>query len=705
MRLLKENRLRLLSDPLGEVEPAPGGLGLYLGDTRFVCRLDLRIDGRRPVLAPNGRSQGPARSDSIVLALPTAPGLRLRRGRTLGSGLREELTVARSGPSGREARVRLTIGFDAADIFELRGYRRRQRGELLPAWLTPYGARFGYLGLDHRLRLLDVEIESPAGWTMATSVRRAGRESVATIDWRIHLEPGEGSRAIWRLNPAELDVASRAEADRRMARPRLAVRRSSNSRPGPRAVSIRIDDPTIQRVVDRALADLEMLSEDGPGPGQRFLAAGLPWFAALFGRDSLLAAGEAIAFRPDLAVDALTVLAERQAARVDPAFAAEPGQILHELRTGEMASLGEVPFGSWFGSVDATPLWLVLLAEADGWLRDRDLVDRLWPHALRALAWIDARLSKDPAGFLRYDGRPGALANEGWKDSPDAIRDRSGAIVQGPIALAEVQGYVHEAWARLSAIAFARGDRDLGRTLAAQARGLRARFGPAFWVADRTFLAMAIGAAGQLADAVASNPGQALSSGILDRRTAASVARRILAPDMDSGWGIRTLAASEPAFDPAGYHTGSVWPHDTALITAGLRRAGFDQAAIGVADRLLQAAASLPEYRLPELLRGDQRSPTEAAPGLVAGACPVQAWASAAPLHLLRTLLGLRPDARANRLAMERPTLPSAVSRVELGGLAVGSARLDLDIRRTRRGVTARAVRAEGIAELVTTSR
>jgi glycogen debranching enzyme len=365
-----------------------------------------------------------------------------------------------------------------------------------------------------------------------------------------------------------------------------------------------------------------------------------------------------------------------------------------------MARLGEVPFGPSYGSVDATPLWLILLGEANDWLADPVLVDRLWPAALRALAWLDARLALDQGQFLRYAGRPGALANEGWKDSPDAVRDRVGATVPAPIALAEVQGYLYDAWRRLARLARERGEAPLAIGLDRRASRLRVRFRDAFWISDRSFPAMALGRQDRVADSIASNAGQCLWSGILTASTATAVARRILADDMDSGWGIRTLAAGEPAFDPRGYHTGSVWPHDTALIAGGLKRAGFDAAAIKLADQLFEAALAVPASRLPELLSGEARV-RGAGPGLVAGACPVQAWASAAPLHLVRSLLGLEPDARAARLVLRRPRLPGAVDRIRIRGLSVGARRLDLEVSRSRSGVRAAQIGGDPAIRLV----
>ena len=702
-RLLKDDRLRLLTDLAGQVEPDGRGFGLYAGDTRLACRLELRVDGRRPrARASAGTGIGPGVTDAIDLL---AGGVRLRLERDLGDGLAERLDLQVADGRPRMVAVRLVVGFDGTDIFEVRGYRPSARGELLPVRIVGSRLRFGYLGRDSRLRMLSLAVDPPASVPVTVRLGRRGREAVATVDWTVELDGLAPVRLGWRFEVDEVAVDARPEALAVM-RERLSARTGAR-RPGRRAASgrsavetqIAVDDAATQRVLDRSLADLALLGEEGPGPGERFTAAGLPWFAALFGRDSLLTAYEAIAFRPGLARDALTVLAGHQAIEGD-GRGGEPGQILHELRTGEMARLGEVPFGPSFGSVDATPLWLILLAEHDDWTGDRALLEALWPAALRALAWIDARAGRDPHGFVRYDGRPGALANEGWKDSPDSIRDRSGAIVPPPIALVEVQGYVYDAWRRVARLARSLGEGGLAGRLDGRAEQIRAEFRAAFWVADRSFPAIALGRDDRLADAIASNAGQALWSGILDPAGAQQVAGRLAQADLDSGWGLRTLAASEPAFDPHGYHTGSVWPHDTALITGGLRRAGFDAIALGLADHLLQAAAASPDGRLPELIGGEPRQPGQG-PAVVAGACLVQAWSSAAPLHLVRSLLGLEPEAATRRLVLERPVLPSAVGRLRLTGLAVGRERVDLVVSRTRSGIRVRTAGGPGRVDVV----
>lgn len=703
-RLLKRGRLRLLTDATGAVGADRPTSGLYAADTRYLSTFELLVDGLRPVAAPDVPADEWSDHDLIALSAGAEPPIRVERRRRLGRDLAEVVELTPAALAGRTIAVQLRLGFDAADLFEIRGYPRPARGELLPARVDGPRVRLAYLGLDSRLRTLEVSADPPPSRPITIATASGGRELVATIEWAVDLGTRTAARLAWTIEPAEVEIADRPAA--------LAVinaRGWSRDRPPAAAaratsgVEVTVDDAPIQRVLDRALADLELLAEDGPGPGQRLLAAGLPWFAALFGRDSLLTAYEAIAFRPDLAVDALSVLADLQAGASDR-HGGEPGQILHELRTGEMARVGEVPFGPSFGSVDATPLWLVLLGEANDWLDDRGLIDRLWPAALRALAWIDARIRRDPVGFLRYDGRPGALANEGWKDSPDAVRDRNGAIVPPPIALAEVQGYVFDSWRRLARLAMRRGEPHVAARLNRRAARFKTAFGQAFSSPLRDFPPMAIGRDRRPADALASNIGQCLWTGVLDGGRAEVVAGRMLVADMDSGWGIRTLAASEPAFDPHGYHTGSVWPHDTALIAGGLKRAGFDEGALRIADHLLEAAALLPAGRLPELISGARRTPglgPDPGPELIPGACSIQAWASAAPLHLVRTLLGLEPAASHGRLGLRRPGLPSAVDSITLRGLTVGGERLDLEVRRARKGVRARVVGGRSSIELV----
>jgi glycogen debranching enzyme len=479
---------------------------------------------------------------------------------------------------------------------------------------------------------------------------------------------------------------------------RIASPAAGGGPPGPRIGS---DHEMLDRTLARSLSDLAMLRNDGPAAGESYLAAGIPWFATLFGRDSIIAALETVAFFPSLAVDTLTVLARLQATVDDPWHDAEPGKILHELRGGEMARAGETPHDAYFGSVDATPLWLILLGETHAWTGDDALLERLWPHALAALAWIEGSGDLDGDGFVEYRRRSRlGLLNQGWKDSGDAIRHTDGRPADGPIALVEVQGYVYAARKAMAGLARHRGETALAERLDAAADALRERFDSAFWLEDQGFYAMALDGRKRPVASIGSNAGHALWSGIVPAARASRVAARILEPDMFSGWGVRTYAAGQPGYNPVGYHTGSIWPHDNALIAAGLKAVGAADGANLIAGRLIEAAQSFPDLRLPELFCGFARDEV-GAPVAYPVACSPQAWAAAAPFSFIRTMLGLRADASARRLELMRPTLPEWLTKLTITGLPIGDDSVDLLVHRWRGRSSAELLGRRGSIEVV----
>jgi glycogen debranching enzyme len=464
---------------------------------------------------------------------------------------------------------------------------------------------------------------------------------------------------------------------------------------------MRSGDAFLDRTVERAMADLRALVTPWPGSDEEYIAAGVPWFSTLFGRDSVITALETLAFQPRIAVDTLELLARHQATKEDPGRDAEPGKILHELRTGEMARLGEIPHVPYYGSVDATPMWLVLLAETHAWTGDDALVERLWPNVLAALEWIDRHGDRDGDGFVEYQRRSNeGLINQGWKDSSDAVRTRDGRLAQAPIALVEVQGYVWDAKHRIAALATRRGDTALAERLIAEADALRARFEDAFWMEDVGTYAMALDADKQQANAVTSNPGQALWSGIVSQERAARVVASLLSPVMNSGWGVRTLASDQVGFNPIGYHLGSVWPHDNALIAAGLKRYGFVREAGLLAEQLLGASRHFREYRLPELFCGFGREESQL-PVPYPVACTPQAWAAGAPFSLVQTMLGLRADAPAGTLELVRPELPEWLEKVTVQGMRIGGSTVDLHVYRSEAGTGVEVVRRTGEVDVV----
>ncbi|HJV03651.1 MAG TPA: amylo-alpha-1,6-glucosidase [Actinomycetota bacterium] len=430
--------------------------------------------------------------------------------------------------------------------------------------------------------------------------------------------------------------------------------------------------------------------------GLEYIDASIPWYSALFGRDALIAAYQALGVLPELAWTTLKGLADRQGTEVDDWREEEPGKILHELRVGEAARTGEIPHTPYYGSIDATPLWLSVLHAAFRWTGDLDAVRDLWPNVLEAVRWIDEFGDRDGDGYVEYQRRsPKGLRNQGWKDSDGAVVHPDGTPVEPPIALVEVQGYVYQAKSNAARLARAIGEEDLAERLEKEAAELRDRFNRDFWLEDLGYYAFALDGRKRPVATVTSNPGHCLWSRIVDPDKAERVVQRLLSPRLSSGWGIRTVAAGQGAYDPIGYHTGSVWPHDNALIAHGMKRYGFEREARQVLDQLAAAGAYFPYSRFPELFCGFS---TEEVPVPVQYpvACRPQAWASGAPLLMLRSYGGLSARAAEGRLDIERPRLPAWLGRVEVQGMRVGGSRLDL-VFTNNQGVTATQVpRKEG---------
>ena len=708
VEVTKEGNHYLLTDPRGDIRPDGRGLGLYHLDTRILSTSILRLNGSQLTLL-----RGPYRdrdADTIQLTNPelrrnpadkqaATPSLARRelsvtRTRRIRGGLHEQVVVESYSATTEDLDIELGLGVDMADIFEVRGYPRTVRGTLCPIELFDDKVVFGYDGLDGRRRTTTVTlagdrlepVDDPEIWPGASVVAR----------WTAQLPPGKRLAIGWTVSDETVDIAPAATKGRRGS-------------PGPRpdleprfeVPNIRSDHELLDRTLARSIVDLAALHNDGPGPGEQYMAAGIPWFATLFGRDSLIAALETVAFIPTLAVATLEVLARLQATKDDPWHDAEPGKILHELRTGEMALAGETPHDAYYGSVDSTPLWLILLGEAHAWTGDDGLLDRLWPNALAALDWIERSGDLDGDGFVEYERRSRlGLLNQGWKDSGDSIRHTDGRPAEGPIALAEVQGYAYAARRAMARLARHRGETDLAARLEVDAETLMTRFDEAFWMPEARFYAIALDGEKRQVGCIASNAGQALWTGIVPAERAARVTERLLETDMFSGWGVRTFASGQPGYNPVGYHTGSIWPHDNALIAAGLKANGAADGANLLAGRLIEAAQWFPDLRLPELFCGFDRTEV-GAPVAYPVACSPQAWSAAAPFYLLHTMLGLRADASARRLELIRPTLPDWLTKLTITGLPVGDDSVDLLVHRWRGRTSAELLGRRGSIDVI----
>jgi glycogen debranching enzyme len=721
------------------------------GARPIVLRADTGANYRGTIQLTNpDQFPDPSRKLDARLAL-ARQSLGISRDQLLDGALLERLAIANFTPHPESLVIELRLDVDGADIFEVRGRPRPRRGERLPIAIRTDGRMtFGYRGLDGRVRWVYV-VPGAAGEVVPAEHDSEGAVVVRwtrevppggriDLDWQVWSElspplavdaphgkgasPGEpAQQAVGPERPAPtgpqtdgngtsgdgrgegIDVAPAATAPataEEIAALFPPVPKVEPER-GARAYREWTDDATVvasdnelfDLAVRRCVADLRLLSSAGPNPGERYVAAGVPWYTTLFGRDAVLTAYESLAFRPALAEEALAVLAARQATEIEDSRDMQPGKILHELRTGEMARTRELPHRPYYGSVDATPLWLILLGATFDWTGSRALVDRFWPNALAALRWID-EYGTGPDGFVTYERRtPQGLVNQGWKDSSDSIRDREGRTVEAPIALAEVQGYVFDAKRRMARLARMRGESELAARLDSEAVTLRERFEAAFWLPRERYYAMAIGRDGHVADAISSNPGQCLWSELIGPERAPDVAARLRGPDLDSGWGVRTYASGQPGYNPLGYHTGSVWPHDTGLIVAGLKKYGFHDDASRLSGSIFEAAQHFADFRLPELFCGFERSRISV-PVPYPVACSPQAWAAGAPLLFLRSMLGLRAQADRRELELVQPHLPTWLGKVTISNLRVGDASVDLLFHRWRGTTSAEVLRKQG---------
>ncbi len=720
VQVLKHGNLFMLTDQFGDIHSDSRGLGLYHHDTRLLSCSVLRVGGERPVVLQG--STGANYRGVIQLTNPTLdrnPNDKIRPGRSLlgrklgitrerlinGDALEERVHIVNFAEHDETVDIFIELADDAADIFEVRGFPR-ERGTHLPIVASPSQVAFRYDGLDGRRRRTHLAF-SEAG--VVEPVKPGDVPALGgsvRYRWSWELAAGAEHELSWVVWASEVPTPATASPTVSTAElrelfpepPRIATDEGAAAYHAwaRSTTAVATDHELFNLTIGRSVADLRLLVNDGPGEGQRYVSAGVPWFTTLFGRDSIITALQTLAFRPQLAVETLEVLASLQATEVDDWRDAEPGKILHELRVGETAQAGELPHSPYYGSIDSTPLWLVLLGATYEWTGDRALVDRLWPNAVAALRWIDEWGDRDGDGFVEYERRSArGLLNQGWKDSGDAIRDRTGREAKAPIALAEVQGYVFDAKTRMAALARMRGEVELAERLVNDAEALRARFEEAFWVEDQRFYAMALDADKKQADAIGSNAGQCLWSGIVSPARARDIADRLLSPAMFSGWGIRTYAQGQPGFNPFGYHTGTVWPHDTSLAAAGLKRYGFQDEANRLVGQVFEAAQHFGEFRLPELFCGFDR---EKAPMPVPYpvACSPQAWSAGAAFMFLQTMLGLRGHAEANELELLRPNLPDWLGKVTVTNLRIGEASVDLLFHRWRGTTSAEVLRKVG---------
>lgn len=670
--------------------------GLYHEGTRFLSRFELTMNGERPLLISSR-----VKEDNVVLNVELTNAdmihggqekiargtVHLSRTRFLWQGLCfERLRVHNYSLLPVPVRLSFLVDTDFADVFEVRGAKRDRRGRRLETVTSKDGMSIGYEGLDHVERWVTVRC-TPVPTTVHPGEIRfdtllpAGK----VVQWELTISCEIGRR-IW-CDLSYEDALVEVERVLYSAKAGDCQIVTSNEQ--------------FNIWLNRSLADLHMMVSDTPnGP---YPYAGVPWFSTPFGRDGLITAFEFLWVNPSIARGVLAYLAATQAREVVPEQDAEVGKILHETRKGEMAALNEIPYGRYYGSIDATPLFIMLAGAYYERTGDQAFINQIWPNIELALQCIDDTGDLDGDGFVEYSRRSkDGLIHQGWKDSQDAVFHADGRLAEGPIALCEVQGYVFAAKRRAAQLALVLGHKKQSKLLLKEANKLRTQFERSFWCNDLSFYALALDGSKQPCRVRTSNAGHCLWTGIADRKHGMKTAKTLVGEEFFNGWGVRTVAATESRFNPMAYHNGSVWPHDNALIAAGMAAYGFKQGALKILCALFDASLFIELHRLPELMCGFSRRPGEG-PMPYPVACSPQTWSSVAVFLLLQSCLGLRIEAPQARLVFSQPVLPPFLEHIEIRNLRIGDAAVDLSLERHAKNVGINTLRREGRVEIVVT--
>ena len=694
-RVLKHGDTFAVFDHAGDVKT--GGLGeegLYHQGTRHLSRWLLHLDGDRPFfLSSTLRSEDghlsvaltnhdAVREERVVMPLGT---IQISQTKLLyGATLYQRIRLKNYGSERVTPELTLVFFADFADIFEVRGMTRKARGRDLEPEVDAATVVLGYRGLDDLERRTRLRFDpTPTALTASSATMRFPLEpgGEAELFVTVSCESGRHTPSIFEFdNARQLSVRDPARQVLRSG-----ILETSNSQ--------------VDAWVRRATADLQMMTTElGTGP---YPYAGVPWFNTPFGRDGIITALECLWCAPGLARGVLRYLASTQAKDVVPEEDAEPGKILHEVRNGEMAALREMPFGRYYGSVDATPLFVVLLWEYYQRTGDRPLVEELYDHAEAALSWVERYGDRDGDGFIEYQRlTENGLLHQAWKDSDEAISHADGKLAEGPFAVCEVQAYVYAAQRAGAKLCELLGRTERARELHERAELLRVRFEKVFFCEELSSYALALDGKKRPCRVRASNAGQCLFSGIVSEDRARLVADELLSEEFFSGFGIRTLSSNEVRYNPMGYHTGSIWPHDNALIALGFARYGLNDLAVRVFSGLFEAGLHFDLNRMPELFCGFPRESSEG-PVLYPVACAPQAWAAGSVFLLFQACLGLHIDAPRRSLRFTGPELPPAIDWVELRNLEIGDATVDLVLERHANDVGVNVLRREGSVRII----
>lgn len=695
---LKHGDTFAVFDQNGDAYSGPGSAeGLFHRDTRHLSHLCLTINSARPLLLSSTLRDdnatltcdltNPDFVDQIGERLLRHDSIHLRRSRFVWNGTCYERVLVRNfHEEPQSIEIRIAFAADFADLFEVRGQQRKRRGQMHPPTTTGHEVRLSYTGLDGLQRTTRLGFE-PAPSTL----------TAAAATYELELKPGESRTLFLEVNcqrePA-IPIGHRSYFFA-LRDARRALRASSG-----RAACILSSNEVFNEVAQRSMSDLYMLITETPeGP---YPYAGIPWFSTAFGRDAIITAMETLWLDPEIARGVLAHLAANQATDFDPLSDAEPGKILHEVRFGEMAELREVPFRRYYGSVDSTPLFVMLAGHYLQRTGDIETIRRIWPNIEAALTWIDDHGDRDGDGFVEYGRRTeDGLLNQGWKDSHDSVFHADGTLARGPIAITEVQAYVYGAWEAAAKMLRSLGQEDRASGFLARAEELRRQFDAVFFDEELGTYVLALDGDKNPCRVRSSNAGHALLTGLALPERVETIAKTLMSGASFSGWGIRTIPVTESRYNPMSYHNGSVWPHDNALIALGLARYGFRRAAARIFEGLFAASTYIELRRLPELFCGFPRQRAQG-PTFYPVACIPQAWAAAAPLSLIQSCLGLEFNTKSMQVTFDTPVLPDFIERLEIKQLKIGRGSVHVAVHRSGTRVVVDLIERKGNVRVIT---
>ncbi|PYZ93998.1 amylo-alpha-1,6-glucosidase [Salipaludibacillus keqinensis] len=673
-RVIKEDDVFFLTDEKGNIpEDHPYGPGLYSKDTRFLSKFDLKINDEEPILLSSNADE--SYYAEMILTNPhmEAEGkvklwresVEMKRKRFIFDGaLYEEITVKNYNPKQTSFEVSIHLDADFKDMFIVRGFQNGTVGKREESTVNENGMAIRYIGADDVNRTLDVK------WNL-TPIRTTDKGDIYFACSLDHEEEQTISLTM---------VPTVGEESTKVLKHEDALRQlmTSYKEWAESTTKVTTNHPQLQRLIDRGLGDLRVLLTDlGYG---KFPVAGLPWFGVPFGRDSLIAALQMLPFNSEVAKGTLKTMASKQGTKKDSWRDEEPGKIMHEIRFGELANTGQIPFTPYYGTIDATPLFLVLLSEYMKWTGDLALFNELEENVEAALNWIDEYGDRDGDGFVEYHQEASkGIANQGWKDSGDSIVHRNGELGETPIALSEVQGYVYHAKKSMAEVYELLGNRDKASQLTADTKTLKAQFEESYWMEEQQFYALALDKEKNQVGTVTSNPGHVLLSGMLDLDRAKSVSDMLVSDKMYSGYGIRTMGEGEAGYNPMSYHNGTVWPHDNSVIILGMSKTKNQEQAAKAMEGLIRSADSFEYDRLPELFCGYE------AKGKAVNypvACSPQAWAAGTPLLFVQAMLGLFPNALEKTITIN-PFLPNGVNEIKIENMRIGEGTISLSVKKS----------------------